>query len=349
MKTWQRYCFSHLFKMTGLCLLTVYLLYVFFDYSTHMREFSTGISFDLVVQYYSWQLLKHLHILLPLALLLATIKVLTSLNHTFELVALQAGGLSLKKLMLPFLITASASSMFLYINNEYLLPKAAVAIDAFEDLYFTKEHRFQPLLTRLPLSDGTDLYYQRFFQSTMALFDVYWVKNMDHLYRIKSLSLTPSGPIGYHVDELKRENGQMKLIASHDNLSLPLLRIETLAKTRFLSSFEAKSIAELNKHLHSDEPYYIAKKKTIQTHLFYKTLFPLTTLTIIFALFPLCTRFSRQLHTFKIYALSLFGFITYFAILGASVIIGKATSPHLAILIPTLTPFITFGVRTLCS
>ncbi|MCP5508956.1 MAG: LptF/LptG family permease [Chlamydiales bacterium] len=345
MKIWERHLLSELIKMFFLFLASFYFLFILFDYSTHMREFSAGIDTTYVAEYYLCHLSKYMPVLIPLALMVATIKVLSSLNQHRELVALQVGGISTKKIARPFLLSAVCCIGLLYANFQYWLPDAIAQIKCFEETYFTKERRFDPMLSSVPLEDGSKLYYQRFFQSEMALFDVLWMQSPDELWRIKSLTLTPSGPEGYFVDHLKRENGAFKLVGSHKHLPFPQIRLETLSRSQFFTPFEARSFQELHSLLHSNVPFYVLKRNTIHTHWLHKWVLPLISLTLVLAIFPRCVKFSRKTSIFSTYAWALFGFIVFYAVMGSAVIVGESISPYYAILIPAFLPLMYFGGR----
>ena len=347
MKIWERYLFKELLKVFFLFLAAFYFLFVLFDYSTHMRELSSGVDSTLIAEYYLCHLSKYMPVLVPLALLVATIKVLTGSNQHRELVALQSGGISAKKIARPFVLTAMASIGLLYANYQFWIPDAMRGIHSFEETYFTKERRFDPMLYRVPLEDGSKLFYQRFFQSEMALFDVLWMQSPDELWRIKSLALLPSGPEGFFVDHLKRVNGRFELVDSHKHLPLSQIRLETLSSSQFFTPFEARSLKDLYQLLHSQVPFYLLKKNVIHTQWLHKWVLPLMSLTLILAIIPRCVRFKRDMGIFSTYAIGLFGFIVFYAIMGAAVILGESISPYYTLLIPAFTPLIFFGGKFL--
>ncbi len=347
MKIWERYLHSELIKVFLMFLTSFYFLFVLFDYSTHLRELSSGIDSTYVAEYYLCHLSKYMPALVPLALLIATIKVLCSLNQHRELTALQAGGISTKKIARPFLLSAVACVGLLYANYQFWMPNAMRQIHCFEETYFSKERRFDPMLYRVPLEDGSKLFYQRFFQSEMALFDVLWMQSPSELWRIKSLTLLPSGPEGYFVDHIKRENGAFKLIESHKHLPLPQIRLETLSSTQLFTPFDSRSLKDLHGLLHSQIPFHILKRNAIHTQWLYKWVLPLIALTLVLAILPRCLRFKRDLPIFSTYVFGLFGFIVFYAVMGAAVIIGESISPYYVILIPAFAPLLFFGGRML--
>lgn len=64
----------------------------------------TRVTFSHIFLYYLFEFIKRADLLIPLAVLITTIKVLFALNIKGELVALRASGLSLKVILRPFFI-----------------------------------------------------------------------------------------------------------------------------------------------------------------------------------------------------------------------------------------------------
>ncbi|MCX6991210.1 MAG: LptF/LptG family permease, partial [Chlamydiae bacterium] len=97
-KIWQRYFFIELCKVFFFFLVSFFFLYSLIDYTTHAGDFVTDGKFQSknLLFYYGFQFIKRAYLLLPLALLISTIKVLCSMNASRELVALQSSGVKLK-------------------------------------------------------------------------------------------------------------------------------------------------------------------------------------------------------------------------------------------------------------
>ena len=108
---WQRYLFREILKVFFLFLGCFFFLYSIMDYSLHMQDFFVDkqIHLDHLFIYYFYQFIKRADLLIPLAFLIATLKVLFSFNARGELVALQASGLSSRKILRPFFLFASSA------------------------------------------------------------------------------------------------------------------------------------------------------------------------------------------------------------------------------------------------
>ena len=342
--------FADLLKTSALILGAIFGLFVLLDYAIHFRELITNakVSFSIVFFYYLCHLSKYLAILLPLSLLIASIKVLTTMNEKRELLALLAGGLSKKRLILPFLITAGCISLLLLANFEFFTPRALAIIDAFDMKTLKRSSHKEPRLYTVPLEDGSNLYYSKRSLKEMALFDVYWIESLDSIWRIKSLKLLSNGPEAYFVDHLTRDlDNNLVLQSSNEFLPMPQMRIETLARTNFFIPFQARPISELIALKNSSLRYHVQSKSVIKTQLYHKLLTPLIALTAVLIVVRTCMRYKRDSNSLKIYALSFFGFMMLSALINATTIIGEADliDPIIALLIPTALPVIYFGGR----
>jgi len=61
---------------------------------------------------------------LPLSVLLSTIMTYGSLGENYELVAIKAAGISLRRAMYPMMVVISILSISAFIFSDYMLPKA---------------------------------------------------------------------------------------------------------------------------------------------------------------------------------------------------------------------------------
>src|SRR5215468_3334694 len=126
MKIWQRYLIREILKVFFLFLGCFFFLYALIDYSMHMQDFFADKRIQIIhiTVYYFFHFVKRADLLIPLALLIATLKVLFSLNARGELIALQSSGLPRKKILRPFFIIAVMCTLFNLASAEFLLPSS---------------------------------------------------------------------------------------------------------------------------------------------------------------------------------------------------------------------------------
>ncbi len=206
MKIWERYFLQEIIKVFFLFISCFYILYVLIDFSTHLNSFvrSKGAYTEWML-YYAYTFAKRLTIIIPFALLIASIKTLCSLNVRNELVALLASGISIKRLMRPFLWVGLGCVLFLYITLETIIPYALKGIKRIEDSHFSKFKKEQSKeIQTLLLKDQSTLIYQGYDTSKDLFYDVYWIRSIDDIYHMKFLLPFVESPTGRFVDHLQR-------------------------------------------------------------------------------------------------------------------------------------------------
>ncbi len=340
-RIWERYFFGEVLKVFALFLFVFYFLYAVLDYSAHMQDFikDDRIQFSELCLYYIYQFIKRADLLLPLALLISTIKVLCTLNTRSELVAFQTAGIALKTLLRPFFLAAACCTLFNYLNFELLTPKSLNFLDQFHNAHFKHSHRGnrkEPFHV-LYLKDHSKLIYQTYDAQRDAFFDALWIRSSDDIWRIKYLQADPDRPLGHNADHLVRnkEGFFEKAESFESHLFTQLKWQRDMTRNQFIP-FENRSISDLY-HL------YFRKNSTssydraqLLTHLNFKLAMPLLSLIVILACAPFCVRYSRGQPVFFIYAIALFGFLAFFTLMDAAVILGEnhVVSPLIAIFTP---------------
>lgn len=337
---WERTLLKDILKVFLLFLFSFYFLYTLIDYSLHMQDFirdqKTQIA-DLLL-YYIYQFIKRADLLIPLALLVATVKVLSSLNQHRELVAFQSCGIRLKTILRPFFVVAIFCSLFNYVSFQYFAPKSLTYLDNFyvSRLKSSDANDKKPFYT-ISLKDKTTLIYQSFDKEKQLFFDVLWIRSANDIWRIKYLSLDPQNRVGSYVDHLQRNaEGIVEKTESFETRVFKELSWNKNSAQRDLVPLENLSISSLVKMLHKKESLSPSEKSEISTQLYFKSCMPLLSLLVVFAVAPFCVRYSRMQPIFLIYAIALFGFIAFFTLMDAAVILGQnmAVTPAWAIFTP---------------
>ncbi len=126
MKLIDKYLLRILLVPLGYCLLAFTMIYVIFDLFDHLGDFIENKTPLLEIGFYYAILVPTMLIhVVPVSLLLAVLFSLSSLTKNNELTAMRASGVSLVRLMLPFVATGLAASLVLVLVNERLNPSAA--------------------------------------------------------------------------------------------------------------------------------------------------------------------------------------------------------------------------------
>jgi len=348
-KIWQRYFLIEILKTFFLFLFCFFFLYALIDYSMHMQEILKNKKMSLgdLTIYYGMLFSKRCDLLLPLSLLIASVRVLTSLNRRNELLALQTSGIPMHHLTRPFFFVGLLCVGLSYCNFEILAPKSLNYIDHFEKKYLKKKSTHKEKNTAihaLPLDDGTHLLYQEYDPDKNEFFDLFWILSTDEIYHIKNLKITNSHPVGTFVDHMKRgKDGQIKKVASYKEHFFKNLTLNFDLQDHFSRPMENRSISNLLAMTLNTPPLFYENRWTVHTHLYFKLFMPWLPVLVLIGVIPFCVPSVRYLPTFLIFSITIFGYITFFTIMDGCVILGETQiiSPFWAIF---MLPIIFFSI-----
>lgn len=349
---WERYILREVLKVFLLFLGCFFFLYSLIDYSLHMQDFiaDKGIQISHLANYYLFQFVKRADLLVPLALLIATLKVLFSMNTRGELIALQSSGVAARKILRPFFYLGFLCVIFNLVSSEFLLPASLNFLDLFREKHFKHSHRGQrkePIHV-LPLKDKSKIIYQTEDKEKGHFQDVFWVRSVDEIWRMQSLSSDPENPIGNYVDHLKRNSeGNFEKVESFDHYRFAKFKWQPDPTGKGFVPLENRKISELLRLLMQKTKTTAYEYPQVLTHFLFKIAMPFLSLLVIIAGAPLCLKYSRNLPVFFTYAIALFGFIAFFAFMDAAVILGETlvVSPYIAILLPFFLCWSIFGFK----
>lgn len=341
-KIWERHIFMDLLRCFLFFLFAFFLLYSLVDFSTNASTFikNNQLQVDRALTHYMYQFFKRLPMLLPLSLLISTIKVLFSLNIHKELVALQAAGVALTRILYPFWILASFCCILGYINEEFIIPQSIAYLDEAKlaRAKASQKEKSKPF-TILYLKDSSRLVYQNFDREKRAFFDVYWIRSFNDIWRIKYLSADPHKPVGKFVDHiLRNENGFLEKKESYEQCVLPSLKWKTSEPYKKQYSPKHQKLSQLAKSFirHERDSFYSSGE--VATYLFYKIIMPLMPFAILLGIAPYCVNYSRNPPIFLLYGISIFCFVVFFTLMDSLLIIGKNQTlpPYIAMGLPFL-------------
>lgn len=329
----NRYLLKEHLKVFALFNLSFYFLFVLIDYATHMKGFTQNampLKDTLIYYFFHFSFLAEM--LFAIGFVIATVKVLTSLNIRYELLAMQSSAISKKAILRPFAFCAITIALLLYLNFQFILPKAQERLDHFKHRYLKENKDFTTKINRLVVNDDTLILYHSYDSKSRSFFDVFWIINPDEIYRIKRL--VPHPPTGHFVDHLIRdESGEMKKVKSYASFSFPKMHFDEKELFEAVHPPEWQSLSELIKAFW---------KKTSQSQLkscfYHKMTIPLFSLLALFILCPFCMSYNRKLPLFLIYAFSLFGCCGFLTILHGCRILAEnqVLAPSIAIFFPYL-------------
>ncbi len=302
---------------------------------------TTVISkFTYIAIYYLCEFIERMEVLLPFGLLLATIRTQTNLNTHNELVALMASGVRLGTLLQPFILVGLAAVMLMYINTQFWMPHALQKINHItRSIIHKRAKRLIQNLTvqNLVLTDKTSLIFQNFDSLEKKLIDVYWIRDVNDIYRIKYLYPYQEIPTGYIVDHLQRKpGGELTIVDTFESKSFPEMHFHKKDLFQGMTAPEDESVTDLWKKIPRQSSMASEKESEVLSVFYHKMIMPWLCLLAIIGPAPFCIRYTRNMPLFFIYALSIFGLVAIGLIFDSTLVLGKRqiVEPWIAILLP---------------
>lgn len=132
MKLIDRYLLGTLLAPLFYCLFAFSMVFIVYDLFDNLSDFiKAGTAFTGVVRFYVNRVPSNLWLIAPISILLAVLYSLSQLTKHNEMTAMRASGVSLYRLLLPFIGVGLASSLTVGYVNEEIGPRAALWCDQF--------------------------------------------------------------------------------------------------------------------------------------------------------------------------------------------------------------------------
>lgn len=360
-KIWERYFVYEVLKSWCFVLFIFYGLYILIDYASHAASFHrhASITWTKILTYYFHEFFKRLDIILPFALLIATIRTLCSFNVHNELIALVASGTSFKRLLGPFILLGLVGTSILYLNTQYLQPESLHALRRIETQRSLLKQKAKAKgsmhALSIELKDHSKLIYQAFDEENARFFDVFWIRNIGDIYRIKYLYPNENTgiPVGEYIDHLVRDkDGTLIVQETVMKSAFPQMAFSKEALLNTKVPPEEQSLTSLWQNRQETGAVKAGKidddQEVQERATFYHKLFmPWLCLLVVMGAAPFCLRVTRNLPVFFIYSISIFGFVAFNLIISTSFFLAKRffVMPGLGLSLPFLTAFSFFGWR----
>lgn len=352
-KIWKKHIFGEILKTQIFFIAICFVIYGLMNFSFQSRHILSKEHINLikVFQFYAQSFILQFDIFLPLTFLLAFIKVICAMNANNELVALQMAGLSMKDLLKPIFLLASIITAITLINTEWVIPasiQSNIDIKA-KHIRSPKSNKKTKFVNVKLLTDDSKIIFLT-ETAPNEFFDVYWMRSSDELWHIKQLSILPGAKIGKWVDHfVKDKDLGFQKVDSFETYSFTQMADEIKDRINSPIPTENKSITLLSKQLFFSQYSSAREKAETITYLYYKLAMSLLPFLIILAISPFCFRFSRNIPTFIIFGLSLLGFIVFFTVMDAMIIIAEnlVLPAYIAIWLPFVLAYFFFGMNFL--
>lgn len=343
-RIWERYFARQFLGIFCVLFFGFFALYVLLDYSSHTTTFHKNqihFRFMELVTFYSYEFVNRIDVLLPFAIMIATIKTLCQLNVNNELVAMLSSGVKIKALLRPFFLLGLIFTTLMYLNIQFLVPIATTNLKSIseEGQKLKKKKLGQAMVEHIALADESTLLFQHYDQGRQRFFDAYWVRSPDEIYRFKYLYPNREIPHGEFVEHLQRnEKGAIVEKAAYAKLDLSEMHFNKKKLIETTTLPEQLSLSALWEKVFSLPGEHTEKQAQMLTIFYMRMAMPWFCLLAFIGPAPFCINFSRTLPIFLIYAISAFAFIAFYLVMESAEVMAKRQvfNPFTAITIPFL-------------
>jgi len=342
LRIWEKYFFKEIFKVFFLFLAVFYGLYTLIDYTSHVSSAGhqhSHLHFGEFFLHYFCEFVVRAEILVPFALLIASVKVLCQLNQNNELIALLAAGYSKRRLLAPFISLGFLITALLFLNSEFLLPKATKRLLRLDEKYSREKsvNKVQSTVHQLTLEDGTTLLFMHWNPALEQFEEALWIRSIDEVWRMPRLKPRTAVPQGEFIDILKRSpKGLLTVAASFETKEIPEMLFNKKRLIETITPPDELALSELVQKLPQESRVKSEKEARILTAFYRKLALPFLPLLAVIGVAPFCMQFSRRLAVFFIYAGSIFGLVAIYIVINAAAVLGErqVLEPFTAIFAP---------------
>ncbi len=179
MRRLDRYLLAQFLRALGLGLLAFLMIFIVVDFFEKIGDYiDKGVPVLVVAKLYLYKLPYITVLILPIAMLLASLFSLGRLSRDMELTAILAAGVPLPRLLLPIFVLGAAISVGSYYFNDRVVTRANVEMEELQEFEIANKSRNDGNVRRLVHKIGADgtiywaeVYYidQQRFEKLMLL------------------------------------------------------------------------------------------------------------------------------------------------------------------------------------
>lgn len=316
----------------GYCLAAFTLVYVIFDLFDNLSDFVDGKTPILqVATYYVVLLPSVLVFIVPISLLLAVLYSLSTLTKNNELTAMRASGISLTRLMMPFISVGLLASIGVAVVNETIGPQAAYWCKKFVSEQ-TREDRDAVHVAELAFHKDTARrfwYINRFDTRDFSMKNIEVIQmREDNTEEYKLQAAEGRWLDGYwlfldlvvqHYDREGNPRGPPDFILTREMSDLSESPVDFLSEVKppeFMSSRELLRYLRVNKNLQQES----ITRKTVDLH--FRLAQPWTCLIVTLLGIPFGNQTGRK-GALLGFVLSIGLFFGYYALINLGLYMGK--------------------------
>lgn len=145
-------------------LLLIIVIVIIFDISEHIDDFVDNHAplKEIALNYYGNFIPKFVNMFSPMFVFITVIFFTSKLAANSEIVAILAGGISFKRLMYPYFISATVIALFSLVLNLFLIPPANKGRQEFQSKYIKTKFENTNRDMHYQMSPGNFLYVESF-------------------------------------------------------------------------------------------------------------------------------------------------------------------------------------------
>jgi lipopolysaccharide export system permease protein len=140
MKLLDRYVVKQFLVSTFFSLVAVTIIFVVIDALEHLDDFiDKQATISVITLYYFYFIPEIIKLIMPVSLLLASLFVTARMSTQYELTAMKSSGISLYRIMIPYVVVALSISFASVYFNGWIVPSANKKKFTIERVYLNKD------------------------------------------------------------------------------------------------------------------------------------------------------------------------------------------------------------------
>ena len=155
-------------------ILLIVVIAVVFDYNEHIDKLSKATTHEIIFEYYLNSIPYFANMFSPLFVFIAVIFFTSKLAENSEIIAMFSTGMSFKRMMVPYLISAAVISLFTLYLGANIIPKGNVIRLNFEQRYnmshSSRDNSDGTYNIQLEVEDGVIAYIESFQTYNMTAY-----------------------------------------------------------------------------------------------------------------------------------------------------------------------------------
>jgi lipopolysaccharide export system permease protein len=348
-----RYLSREFIKLVAMCLVSLILVYLLFDFIDRAGTFfRTAPSFLHVALYFVYKIPLIFFQVMPVSVLLGALLVLAIMSRHSEITAMKAGGISVARVVTPILLWSVVLAGVAFAVNEYVVPVANTKMKYVQTVYIKKQDwRARLRANDLWYKSPGAIYHVAKFNPDIGRLDGLMVFRFDDDFnlteRVDAARAQWADNRWTAYEGVQRRFGNGVLVAEKAFAAQPLAFPETPEQLKvYKRDPEQMSYRELAAYIHElrQEGYDVRR---YQVDLHAKISFALVTIIMAVLGIPWAIRSGRQGGiAFGIGVAVVIG-VGYWIVLGFSLALGRAAA--LPVSVAVWGPHVLFGVLGLAG